>query len=88
VWGRYDGIGALQTAVKVAAVALALAAALPARRTDVPGLAALAAAVLIGLQLAVDHWFYLYLVWLAPLVLVALLAPRDPERAPRLEVPV
>ena len=38
-------------------------------------LAALAAAVLIALQLTVDHWFYLYLVWFAPLVWVALLTP-------------
>ena len=51
-----------------------LAAALRGRRSrscgprDVPALAALAAAVLIALQLAVDHWFYLYLVWFAPLV--------------------
>ncbi len=41
-------------------------------------LAALAAAVLIAIQLTVDHWFYLYLVWFAPLVWVALLTP---ERA-------
>jgi hypothetical protein len=44
--------------------------------------AALAAAVLLALQLAVTHWFYLYLVWLLPLVLVALLAPHEePEAA-------
>ena len=38
-------------------------------------LVALAAAVLIALQLAVTHWFYLYLVWFAPLVFIALLTP-------------
>jgi hypothetical protein len=46
------------------------------RRRDIVTLAALGAAVLIALQLAVTHWFYLYLVWFLPLVLVALLAPR------------
>ena len=45
-------------------------------------LAALAAAVLIALQLAMTHWFYLYIVWFAPLVLVALFAPlRSPAPA-------
>jgi hypothetical protein len=48
----------------------------PRRPRDVPTLAALAAAVLIALQLAVEHWFYLYLVWFAPLVWIALLTPR------------
>ena len=38
------------------------------------GLAALAAAVVIALQLGVTHWFYLYIVWFLPFVLVALFA--------------
>ena len=54
---------------------LALAVAFVPRRRDVATLAALAAAVLIALQLAVTHWFYLYLVWFAPLVWIALLTP-------------
>jgi hypothetical protein len=42
--------------------------------------------VLIALQLPVTHWFYLYLVWFVPFVLVAIFAayrqPPDPvERA-------
>ena len=37
-------------------------------------MAALGAAVLIALQLTVTHWFYLYLVWFLPLLLVALIA--------------
>jgi hypothetical protein len=51
--------------------------------------AALGGAVLIAVQLGVTHWFYLYVVWLAPLAFVALMAPwRGPpegsaETAPR-----
>ena len=30
--------------------------------------------MIIGLQLAVDHWFYLYIPWFLPGVFVALLA--------------
>ena len=38
-------------------------------------MAALAGAVLIALQLGVSYWFYLYVAWFAPLVLVAFFAP-------------
>jgi hypothetical protein len=74
VWGLYDGLDGLQLAVQVGAVGLALAVAVWPRRRDTPTVAALAAAVLIALQLGVDHWFYLYLVWFVPLVWVALLS--------------
>ena len=36
-------------------------------------MAALGAAVLIALQLTATHWFYLYIVWFLPFVLVACL---------------
>ena len=37
--------------------------------------AALAAAVVIASQLAVDHWFYLYIPWFCGLVFAALALP-------------
>jgi Glycosyltransferase family 87 len=74
VWGLYELPDALQTAAQAGAVAFAIAAAF-ARPAGPTALAALAAAVLIALQLVVDHWFYLYLVWFAPLVWIALLIP-------------
>ena len=45
------------------------------RRRDLVQVAALAAAVLIALQLGVSYWFYLYVAWFAPLALVAFFAP-------------
>jgi glycosyl transferase family 87 len=72
LWGQVDSLGWLQTAVKVAAAALAVAVAFVPRRRGPAQVAALAAAVLIAIQLGVSHWFYLYVVWFAPLVLVAL----------------
>ncbi len=75
IWGYYDLPEVMQAAAQAAAVLLAVAVAFVPRRRDPATLAALAAAVLIGLQLTVDHWFYLYLVWFAPLVWVALLTP-------------
>ena len=79
IWGQADGLGGLQTGVKVAAVALALLVAFVPRRPDERQLAALGAAVLIALQLAVTHWFYLYVVWFVPFVLVAMLAAYRPS---------
>jgi Glycosyltransferase family 87 len=79
VWGLY-GWDVPQAIVQGAAVALAVAIAFLPRRRDVVGLAALAAAVLIGLQLGVTHWFYLYLVWFLGPVSIALFGDAEPDR--------
>ncbi|HYI36599.1 MAG TPA: hypothetical protein VEX39_08350 [Thermoleophilaceae bacterium] len=85
VWGQVDSLGWLQTAVKVGTAGLALAVAFVPRRRDAFQVAALGAAVVIAVQLTVSHWFYLYIVWFAPLALVALMAPwrTGPERDDR-----
>jgi hypothetical protein len=59
-------------------VALALALAFVPRRRDLVGLAACAAAILIALQLGVTHWFYLYIPWFFPLVMLALVGRWGP----------
>jgi hypothetical protein len=74
IWGQEPGLGWLHTAVEVAAAGLALAVGLVPRRRDVVQVAALGAAALIGLQFAAVHWFYLYVVWFTPFVLLALFA--------------
>ena len=38
-------------------------------------LAALTAAVLIGFEIVLTHWFYLYIPWFTPFVTFALFAP-------------
>jgi len=75
IWGLYEGewLDRVQTGVQLLAVALALVAAVVPRRRDLVGLAALSAAILIALQLGVTHWFYLYIPWFFPLVMLALL---------------
>ena len=94
VWGLYGGLEVVQALVTLAAAALAVAVAFVPRRRDPVTIAALAAAVLIALQLAVEHWFYLYIVWFLPLLLIALLARTGvtapdaaPARSPRLRRP-
>ena len=79
IWGLYD-LDVLQTISRAGAVILALALAVVPRRQDLAGLAALCAAVLIASQLSTTYWFYLYLVWFFPLVMLAVLAPRPPWR--------
>jgi hypothetical protein len=74
-WGLYAGLEWLQALVALAALALALVVAVVPRRRDVFTVAALGAAVLIAVQLALDHWFYLYLVWFLPPALIALVPP-------------
>jgi hypothetical protein len=74
LWGLWD-LGVLNTLAQLAAVALAIAVAFVPRRRDLGTLCALAAAVLIAVELALGHWFYLYLVWFAPLMWAAWLAP-------------
>ena len=87
IWGQHAGLVDVWTAVKVLAAALAVAVAFVPRHKTPVQVAALGAAVLIGLQLAVSHWFYLYVVWFAPFVFVALFAAyRGDERSPADEV--
>jgi hypothetical protein len=73
VWGLYGGLGGLQLAVQIAAVALAVALVFVRRRPGIVGLASACAAVIIAVQLGVGHWFYLYIPWFFPLVMLGLL---------------
>jgi hypothetical protein len=77
VWGLYGGLHGLQTAVQIVAVGLAVALAVVPRRPDIVGLAAACAAVLIALQLGIEHWFYLYIPWFFPLAAIVLLGGRE-----------
>jgi hypothetical protein len=72
LWGLHPALGWLQDVVKVAAIGLAVALFFVPRRRDLPQVAALGAAVVLAFELAATHWFFFYLVWSAPLVLVTL----------------
>jgi len=71
IWGQEPQLEWLHTGVLVFAGVLALAVAFVPRRKSPMQVAALAAAVMLAIELTADHWFYLYIVWFAPLVLVA-----------------
>ena len=72
VWGLYGWHGG-ERVVEIASVVLALGLALAPRRGDLVGLAAGCAAILIGIELSIEHWFYLYIPWFFPLVMLAIL---------------
>jgi hypothetical protein len=81
-WGQYHAAGipdlaSLQTVVQVVTIVLAGVVAAVPREKGPLELAALTAAVLLGVQLSLTHWFYLYLPWMLPFALLALLAPRS-----------
>lgn len=72
IWGQDHSLEWLQTAVKVCAVGLAILVAFVPRRRSLPQIAALAAAVVIAVELAAEHWFYLYIPWFYALALPAI----------------
>ena len=74
VWGLWGGLGFEQHLVEGAAVGLAVAVAFVPRRRGVVEVAALAAAVLIAIQLTANYWLYSYIVWFFPAVIVAIFA--------------
>jgi len=80
-WGLY-GLQGVERFVEVAGVALALVLALVPRRADLVGLAAACAAAIIGVQLGIEHWFYLYIPWFFPLAIVAVLGRLSPPSPP------
>jgi hypothetical protein len=70
---------AVVTGVVLAAVAVWRDAGLAA---DPRRMAALAAAILLGVQLAANHWSATYLAWVFPLAALALLGGATPSRPP------
>jgi hypothetical protein len=83
-WGQYHARGipdlaSAQTVVQVCTIALAGIAAVVPRRKGPLELAALTASLLLAFELSLTHWFYLYLPWVLPFVLLALFLPREPH---------
>jgi hypothetical protein len=81
IWGQVPGLEFLRVAILVGTGVLSLFLAFRPRRKSVVQVAALGAALLIAVQLTMQHWFYLYIVWFYPLLLVAMAAPLGPSPA-------
>jgi hypothetical protein len=81
----YPDLHLMQRVLQVLLVIGAIAVYFVPRRKTWRQLAALTAALLIGFELVLTHWFYLYLPWFFPFVALVVLSA---ERAPvSVEVP-
>jgi hypothetical protein len=87
VWGQDESLEWLRVALLVATGALALALAFVPRRKSLLQVAALSAALILGVQITLHHWFYLYIVWFFPLLLIALALLEPSEEPDEDEVP-
>ncbi len=94
IWALHPALSPIKDAVTAFAVILAVLVAFRPRGARTPAqVAALGAAVIIAIQLPALHWFYLYIVWFLPLILIAVLgaegpaagAPVESEQAAALE---
>ena len=79
-WGQYRAAGIpdlhlVQRVLQVLLVIGALVVMVRPRRKSPLQLAALTCALLIGFQIVLTHWFYLYIPWFFPFAAIALLAP-------------
>jgi hypothetical protein len=72
IWGQVPSLEPLRVAILAGTAALSLFLAFRPKRKSMVQVAALGAALLIALQLTLHHWFYLYIVWFYPLLLVAM----------------
>jgi Glycosyltransferase family 87 len=72
IWGQVPSLEPLRIAILIATGLMAAVFAFVPERKSLTQVAALSAALLISLQLTAEHWFYLYIVWFYPLLLVAL----------------
>jgi hypothetical protein len=77
-WDEYPGypdLHLLQTALKALLLLAAGLLAFVPRTRNVVQLAALTGALIVGFELVLTHWFYLYIPWFFPFVAFALLVP-------------
>jgi hypothetical protein len=89
IWGQDEALEPIRVAILAATGVLAIALAFVPRRKSLLQVAAFGAALMLGVQITLHHWFYLYIIWFFPLMLIALclLEPSeepDEDEEPRL----
>src|ERR1700761_2816672 len=83
IWGQDEALEPIRVAILAATGVLAVALAFVPRKKSLLQVAALGAALMLGVQITLHHWFYLYIVWFFPLMLIALaLLERSEEPEP------
>lgn len=84
IWGQ-TSLEPIRVALLALLGGLSVIFAFVPREKSLVQLAALSAALLILLQLTLHHWFYLYVVWFYPLLLIALAALPAQRNQPDLD---
>lgn len=72
LWGMHPDLRWLQILLQAVVVVLAIAVIRVPRSLDLRRFAALSGALIIGVQITMPHWFYLYIPWFLPFAFVAL----------------
>lgn len=86
IWGQYDWLRPMHLAVGALVVLAALLVLRWPRRLDLVQWSAISAALLIGFELVLTHWFYLYIPWFLPLVILVVVPSwPDPDPMPNPE---
>jgi hypothetical protein len=80
IWGQVPALEPLRVAILIAVAAMSVLLAFRPKEKQLFQVAALGAALLIGIQLTAEHWFYLYIAWFYPLLLVALATVEKEDR--------
>jgi hypothetical protein len=81
IFAQVPALKFLQQPLLAAVILLAFIVAAWPRRRTMRRLAAFSAAIVIGLQLTIDYWFYPYVTWFEPFVFLALLLATN-EKTP------
>ena len=81
IWGQYPGLRPVQIGLMALVAVAALAVLRWPRRLDMLTMTALSGALLIGVELTLTHWFYLYIPWFLPFALIAMVPDWPPPRA-------
>lgn len=81
IWGQHPGLRPVHLALGILVLIGALVVLRWPRRIDLVQWAALSAAIIIGFEITLTHWFYLYVPWFLPLVLLVVV-PEWPARTP------
>lgn len=77
LWGQHPGLGFARSAVMVATIGVAAATLLVPRRRDTAQVAALAGAIVIGVEICLRFWSFYYVAWFAPFAIAGLLVARQ-----------
>ena len=72
LWGQYPELRPVQIGLMALVAVAAIAVLRWPRRLDTLSVAALSGALLIGIELTLTHWFYLYIPWFLPFALIAM----------------